>query len=147
MASKDWEISKKSSGTGYVPFDSAEEVWFWFMRAQEAKNDGARFSASIGTMPRPCEPLDILRILDRLYRNRRLLKDHLMVLRHYGKRDMSPDPCRDFEAKAHRLWAEAMERIEPILEEKGIVKKSHFIPRENWQVDAYVFNGGAQSGA
>lgn len=72
------------------PFDSAEEVWFWFIMAQQARNEGARFSAGAGMIPRPCEPLDILKILDSLYRQRRLQRDHLLVLRHYGRRNMPP---------------------------------------------------------
>lgn len=104
-----------------VPFISAEEAWFWFVRSQEARNDGARFVAGLGLFPRPCEPLDILKAVDRLTRQRRLLLDHLLVLRHYGRRSMAPDPRRVKEARAHRLWKEALERLEAVLERKNIV--------------------------
>ena len=105
------------------PFENVEEAWFWFIQAQQARNDGARFTAGLGLMPRPCEPIDILRALDRLYRNRRLQMEHLLVLRHYGRRQMPPDPRRMKEGRAHILWTEALERLEAVLETKGIVRK------------------------
>ena len=123
MASNNQYIPKIHSMTEAVPFDSAEEVWFWFIQAQEARNDGARVNAGLSLYPRPCEPLDILKILERLYRQRRLLMSHLKVLRHYGRRKMPPDPYRVKEARAHEIWREALERLEPCLERKGIIKK------------------------
>ena len=41
---------------GGVPFPSAEEAWFWFIQAQEAKAAGARVRAGLGLTERPCEP-------------------------------------------------------------------------------------------
>lgn len=129
MASK-YHLPKPQNSAPATPFTSAEEVWFWFIAAQEARNDGARFSAGAGLLSRPCEPIDILKILDRLYRNRRLLRDHLLVLRHYGRRYMAPDARRIKEVRAASLWNEAMERIESVLEDKGIVRKPFLaIPR------------------
>lgn len=72
-------------------------------------------------LPRPCEPADILKIVDRLYRNRRLVRDHLYVLRYYGRRQMPPDANRHKEVRAYHLWHEAMDRIEPLLLDKGIL--------------------------
>ena len=83
--------------------------------------DGARFMAGAGLYPRPCEPLDILKVLDRLYRKRDLLWDHILVLRHYGRRMMPPDPYRTKEIRAHKLWVEALALIELALVAKGIV--------------------------
>ena len=107
-----------------TPFENAAEAWFWFMAAQDAKNDGAKFTAGAGLYKRPCEPVDILKVLDRLHRNRRLHRDHLLVLRHYGRRHMAPDPFRDKEKRSHYLWKEALERIEGVLVAKGIVERS-----------------------
>lgn len=111
-----------AAGLQVVPFRSAEESWFWFMAAQAAKNDGAKFSAGVGLYPRPCEPVDILKTLDRLYRQRLLMRDHLLVLRHYGQRKMAPDPYRPQEARAATLWTQAMQRLDNALERKGIVE-------------------------
>ncbi len=105
-----------------VPFNDAIEAWFWFVKAQEARNDGARYTSGLSLLPRPCEPSDFLKILDRLYRNRILLRDHLLVLRHYGRRQLPPNYKRVKEAIAYKLWIEAFEKIEPILIEKKIVR-------------------------
>lgn len=144
MGSK--EKYKANTGLDYktTPFDSAEEAWFWFIAAQQARNDGARFVAGHSTVPRPCEPIDILRILDRLYRTRRLLRDHLLVLRHYGRRQLAPDPRRIKEARSHELWLQALERLEVVFERKGIIKKN-FFPNQKWHEEAVIFQGGVSS--
>lgn len=121
MTSTSEYIPKQQPTAGIVPFESAEEAWFWFINAQQARHDGARVMAGQGTMVRPCEPVDILRVLDRLYRQRRLLRDHLMVLRYYGRRRMPPDSRRVREMRAHKIWSEALERLESALIGKGIV--------------------------
>lgn len=104
-----------------MPFRDTEEAWFWFMAAYEARQSGAKIIAGIGGLPRPCEPLDILRVVDRLYRQRRLFLDHLRVLNFYGRRGSPPDARRDRERKAYGIWHEALARIEPALQRKGIV--------------------------
>jgi hypothetical protein len=110
-------------------FISAEEAWFWFVTAQLAAADGARIKAGAGSSARPCEPVDIYTILDKLYRNRRLLIDHIHVMRHYGRRMFAPDPKRLKELRAHRLWCEAMERMEEVMIRKGIVEAK---PIQRW---------------
>lgn len=104
-------------------FENAESAWFWFLAAQKARADGARFTAGQAAVPRPCEPIDILKVVDTLYRRRRLLMDHIQVLRHYGLRMCPPDRRRPKEARAYRLWQEALDRIEAVLVEKRIVAK------------------------
>ena len=120
------------------PFTDAEEVWFWFITAQEARNDGARFTSGLGVYNRPCEPIDILKILDRLYRQRRLQRDHLLVLRHYGRRHMAPDARRVKERRAYGLWKEAFERMSPLLEKKGIIEPQS-IESVSWVKEALLF--------
>lgn len=89
---------------GTTPFTSAEEAWFWFIDAHEARHLGAKIVAGMATYPRPCEPVDIMKIVDRLYRQRRLLADHLRILIHYGQRRSPPDHRRPAEIKALVLW-------------------------------------------
>ena len=103
------------------PFASSEEAWFWSVQAHDAKAAGARVTAGRGLVTRPCEPLDVLRVVDRLYRQRRLVRDHLAVLVHYGRRLMAPDPSRRLEQRASSLWAEAFAALAPALRTKGIV--------------------------
>lgn len=105
-----------------VPFLNAEEAWFWFIDAQEARNAGARMMKGAGAQLRPCEPVDILNVLDRLYRSRRLLRDHLLVLRHYGRRKMAPDPRRAKEKRAAVIWRQALDVLGAALADKGIIE-------------------------
>lgn len=109
------------SYTDATPFRSTEEAWFWFVQAQQASLEGARVRAGLSQLPRPCEPLDVARAVDRLYRQRRLFREHLAVLVHYGRRLMAPDPQRRAEARACGLWREALDRLDPVLRGKGIV--------------------------
>jgi hypothetical protein len=122
MSRKDYRTPKPQPEIDSTPFSSAEEAWFWFIQAQEARNDGARFSLGAGLIPRPCCPTDVMAILDRLYRQRRLLRDHLLVLRHYGRRMLPPDPRRVKEFRAYTLWTEALARLAPAFLRKGIIK-------------------------
>ncbi len=107
-----------------TPFESAEEAWFWFILAQQARNEGARIRSGAGLVKRACEPIDILKILDRLYRNRILQRDHLLVLRHYGRRQIAPDPSYAKEARAHDLWMDAMDRIGEVLISKKLMERT-----------------------
>ena len=127
---------KPTPDTKVQPFDSVEQAWFWFIQAQQARIDGARMAEGLGLIPRPCQPIDILQTLDRLYRQRDVTMDHLLVLRHYGRRMLPPDPRRPKEIRAWRLWTEAFSRLSPVLEKKGIVKPSGiFAP---WLLDRNV---------
>ena len=103
------------------PFADAEAAWFWTVQARTAQLDGARVSAGQGLVPRPCEPLDVLTAVDRLYRRRRLLREHLEVLADFGRRHLVPDPHSRGERRAAHLWAEAMAELAPVLRAKGIV--------------------------
>lgn len=116
----------RQSEAATTPFKSAEEAWFWFVQNQMAKADGARIAAGLSSVARPCEPVDIYKVMERLYRGRRLLMDHVLVLRHYGRRMMPPDSRRVKEIRAHGLWLEAMERMEDVMISKGIVEAKKF---------------------
>lgn len=146
--------SWSDSQTNTTAFTSAEEAWFWFIDAQEARNSGARIMAGAGLYNRPCEPVDILKILDRLYRTRRLLRDHLLVLRHYGRRKMAPDARRAKEKRAATLWKEALSILEDSLVAKNIVIRLDYPPSNTWHEKAMLYEntymdklaGGAHEG-
>lgn len=106
---------------GAVPFTDVNEAWFWAMQAHQAMLDGARIRAGQALLPRPCEVTDILRVVDRLFRQRRLLREHLLVLARYGRLSMAPERDRAHEAADWLLWNEALERMEPLLRAKGII--------------------------
>ncbi|MGQ9371003.1 hypothetical protein [Azospirillum sp. ST 5-10] len=119
---RDQHVPRSVASCDGVPFGTAEEAWFWSVQAHDAKAEGARIVAGRGLVVRPCEPDDVLRAVDRLFRQRRLVRDHLHVLVHYGRRLMPPDPERRHEQRACTLWREAFACLAPVLRDKGIVQ-------------------------
>jgi hypothetical protein len=105
-----------------LPFRTAEDAWLWTMSALRARRDGARYTANRGLVSRPCEPDDVVRCLDALYRNRRIDLIHARVLRIWGERQAAPNPSHITERGDFRLWREALERLEWPLRVKGIVE-------------------------
>ncbi|MFO1152108.1 MAG: hypothetical protein U1E42_00380 [Rhodospirillales bacterium] len=103
-----------------APFDSAEQAWFWFVRCQVVRRDGARLSPG-GNMHRPCDPDDIYVALMNLQRRAVLRPSHLNILGRFGLEGRPPDPrCRE-ETTAAKLWDEALDRLTTVLRDKGII--------------------------
>jgi hypothetical protein len=105
----------RAAGT---PFSCTEDAWFWTVGALRSRLEGARHGGA--HVPRPCEPDDVVRCLDSLYRQRRIDLSHARVLRVWGERQMRPDRCRARGGEC-QLWQEAMTRLDPVLRQKGIV--------------------------
>ena len=104
------------------PFGSAEEAWFWFIERAASSAGRPSHTGRGCAVWRPCSPADVHGVVHRLYRQRRLLRDHLAVLTHYGRRRRAPDPGRRGQQRAHCLWTEAIGRLEPALRRHGIVQ-------------------------
>src|SRR6478735_12055800 len=90
------------------PFRDPEEAWLWTMAALMARRDGARYTANQGRVVRPCEPDDVVKCLDGLYRQRRIDLVHARILRIWGERQSAPNPAVARERSDWRLWREAM---------------------------------------
>jgi len=103
------------------PFEDAEEAWFWTMSALEARREGTHGSRTRIRIPRPCEPDDVVRCLDRLYRRRRVDLEHARILRRWGERGHPPSSASPSQHADWRVWREAMDRLEWPLRVKGIV--------------------------
>jgi hypothetical protein len=103
------------------PFHSAEEAWLWTMAALTARREGARYSANLGRACRPCEPDDVVKCLDGLYRQRRIDLLHARILRIWGERQTPPNPAYPTERSDWQIWREALDRLEWPLRVKGIV--------------------------
>lgn len=104
-----------------IKYDDAEHAVFSMIENQQARAEGARFRGSHVTFQRAGSTLDTLKVIDRLYRQRKLTMDHVLVLRHYGKRKMRPDTRREKEVRAAHLWDEAMDLIGQELQAKGML--------------------------
>jgi hypothetical protein len=103
------------------PFDSAEDAWLWTMAALIARREGARYTAGKGLVSRPCDPDDVVKCLDGLYRQHRIDLVHARVLRIWGERQITPSLAVAAERSDHKVWTEALERLEWPLRNKGIV--------------------------
>lgn len=64
-------------------FGSAEEAWFWFVRCQQVRREGAHLAGG-GSFSRPCDPDDIYRAVVGLRRRGVLRNTHLTVLATFG---------------------------------------------------------------
>jgi len=104
---------------GTEPFVDVEQAWFWTIGALRARQDIA--SSRPRTTPRPCDPDDIVRCLDRLYRQRRIGLEHARILRIWGERQSVPHAGRPGLRDDAVLWREAMRHLEFPLRMKGIV--------------------------
>lgn len=110
---------------GTVPFDDAAQAWFWTVAALAARQGnglGRRSSdAQAGRrIPRPCDPDDIIRALDLLYRRGGIGPTHARILRRWGERFTVPAAGGTTSADAV-LWAQAMEQLDGVLRPKGII--------------------------
>jgi hypothetical protein len=72
---------------------------------------------------RPCDPDDIVKVLDRLYRQRKITLEHARILRIWGERGKEPSPTVPQERGDYRLWSEAVGLLESPLQVKGIIKR------------------------
>jgi hypothetical protein len=103
-----------------LPFPSAEQAWFWTMSALAARHAGAGAPLACHR-PRPCDPDDVIRALDRLYRMRRIDLVHARILRIWGERGCAPSALHPGQASDARIWREAMQRLDAKLRALGIV--------------------------
>jgi hypothetical protein len=91
------------------------------MAALIARREGARYTANQGMVSRPCDPDDVVKCLDGLYRRRRISLEHARVLRIWGERQMAPSRVVAVERHDQQVWTEALERLDWPLRIKGIV--------------------------
>lgn len=114
-------------GAEGVPFDGAEQAWLWCVEAETYRLEGARMQPGLAARLRPCEPVDVLKAVERLRRGGAIRAEHVAALMEWGMRQERPDGLDPDSARALRLWREALDRLEPELAARGIVRPP---PRE-----------------
>lgn len=105
-----------------VPFQSAEEAWFWYVRCQKARGAGMRMIRGMELTARPCMPDDIYRAVKTLAARRVIDGAHVRVLKSFGELERPPDPRCTEEASAYALWDQALDRLTSVLKAKEIVQ-------------------------
>lgn len=104
-----------------IPFLDAEEAWFWFIRSERARREGARLTETEASHTRPCEPDDIYRVVMGLFQRRMIGNEHLKILARFGWRECPPDSRVREEERPLALWDDALDRLTTELKAKGIV--------------------------
>ncbi len=112
----DFYSGLSDSADAAQPFQTAEAAWFWCVQTSEAIHSGARQTAGRATTPRPSEAGDIQKVVFNLARDKILTESHIKALCTYGPRKMRPS-----KTVPAALWQQAMQRMTPILQHKGIV--------------------------
>ncbi len=102
-------------------FHSAEEAWFWYVRCQKLRWEGANIERASGGMQRPCEPDDMFRWLCDCYNARRVGARHLEVLGTYGIYERPPNPHHRSEILDDLFWRVGMAEFEDYLKTRGVV--------------------------
>ena len=105
-----------------TPFRSAEEAWLWTMATLTARRDGASAQWRPDGPARPCDPDDVVRCLDRLYRQRSIELLHARILRIWGERQRAPRCDNQQQHSDWRLWYQALGQLEWTLRASGIVR-------------------------
>lgn len=92
-----------------LPFPSVEAAWFATAASLQAPPPGPSWAS------------DVLKCVDRLYRNRRLDLLHARILRFWGVRGVAPLASRPRERSDWQVWHEAMGRLDGALRARGLV--------------------------
>jgi hypothetical protein len=104
------------------PFRAAEEAWLWTMEILLARRDGSGLSWRPEGPPRPCDPEDVIKSLDTLYRQRNVELLHVRILRIWGERQTAPRANAPRQHSDWRLWHQALAQLEWALRARGIVR-------------------------
>lgn len=107
----------------YKEFENIEDLWFWFCRSIEAREEGFRnrFDDYVGYVRR-CEICDIERIIKRLKLAGLITNRHLRVMARWGRAQLSPFYNPGAKNSEIRLWEEGLSALYLVLKEKGILQ-------------------------
>lgn len=99
------------------PFRDAEACLVWTIRQLAAEAEAEKKPARAAI----CSPHEVVKCLDKLYRQRRIDLHHVRILRLWAHRGRAPDPRNPIERADARIWREALDRLEWPLRTLGIV--------------------------
>ena len=102
-----------------VPFDSAEEAWFWYCLCEQLEK--GRRNKSDSKIARPCETSDIFIAVKKLLQDGVLRPAHVKILSKYGFSQVPPHPHFGDSLRICELWKEALNFLGMSLRKKGII--------------------------
>ena len=88
-------------------FQSAEQLWFWFLYSRAIRNDFSHMRAA--ATKRPCEILDVETMITKLYLAGKLTDEQLNVMKKYGDRRRVPHQYIWAENRDAAKWKSAMD--------------------------------------
>lgn len=103
-----------------TPFASVEEAWFATMDFLRVGGDIASRQAAKARFG-AFEPDDVVKCLDRLYRRNEISLRHASTLRIWGEKGIAPNPSVRSEQNDARLWQDAMNKLGPMMQIRGII--------------------------
>lgn len=106
--------------TANEKFQTAEQLWFWFLYSRSVRNGFMR-SASTSNR-RPCELLDVETLITKLYLSGQLSQAHLAVMKEFGDRRRAPHQHIWAENRPAAIWREAMGILGAAAQKRGWVE-------------------------
>lgn len=101
-------------------FQSAEQLWFWFLYSKSIRNDFCRIRNT--PTKRPCEILDVETMITKLYLSGKLTDEQLAVMKKFGDMRRAPHQHIWKENRATVLWKNAMDIIDITARKLGWVE-------------------------
>ena len=98
-------------------FQSAEQMWFWFLYSKAMHNNLTRMRAN--ATRRPCEVLDVETMITKLYLSGKLTDEQLKIMKDFGDKRRAPHQHIWQENRAAAQWRYAMEAIENAAKQRG----------------------------
>lgn len=100
-------------------FQSAEQLWFWFLYSKSVQNGIIR---NHGCRRRVCELLDVETLITKLYLSGQLSDSQLDVMKKFGDRRRAPHQYIWAENRAAALWNDAMKTLENAATARGWIE-------------------------
>lgn len=98
-------------------FQSAEQLWFWFLYSKSVRNDFSRTRHTL--TKRPCEILDVETMITKLYLSGKLTDEQLAVMKKFGDKRRAPHQHIWNENHAAAQWRAAMAVIDVAAKKSG----------------------------
>jgi hypothetical protein len=114
-------VPPRSGASESVPFQSAEEAWFWGVKGVKCRLEGAQMRPVLSAVERPCEAVDVVNCAAGLQRAHRLSHQQIAILFLYGGYNVPPRALGEKHARAAEIWDEALTILAQKLEQKGII--------------------------